>query len=202
MSEMSFIPGLELARRFYWEAVRPVLDDAHPDLPHSAALIGYGSEVLGFDTPMSTDHHWGPRAMIFLAPADYERYHEALHELFRWRLPHRFLGYPTNFSQPVPEDPGTRHLKATEDGPIDHRVEIFTVAGFMRDYLGHDPACPRPPRTGCHSRNSGCAPSPAERSTTTGWGWPRCGRASRITRTTCGCTCWPAVGSASDRRST
>lgn len=57
MSGTPFIPGLELSRRFYWEAVRPVLDDAYPNLSHSAALIGHGSEVLGFDTPMSADHH-------------------------------------------------------------------------------------------------------------------------------------------------
>ena len=57
----TFTPGVELARRFYWEAVRPVLDAEFPGLKHSAALIGTGSEVLGFDTPMSADHHWGPR---------------------------------------------------------------------------------------------------------------------------------------------
>lgn len=135
-----FIPGLELGRRFYWEAVRPVLDAEFTGLAHSAALIGPGSEVLGFDTAMSADHHWGPRAMLFLAGADYDRCRETIHETFRWRLPYRFLGYPTHFAQPVPEDPGTRLLRATDSGPIDHRVEIFTVAGFTRDYLGCDPA--------------------------------------------------------------
>lgn len=138
----AFIPGLELSRHFYWEAVRPVLDAEFPDLPHSAALIGSGSEVLGFDTSMSTDHHWGPRAMLFLAEADHARYHDTIHETFRWRLPHRFLGHPTNFAQPIPEDPGTRLLKATDSGPIEHRVEIFTIAGFTRDYLGCAPAEP------------------------------------------------------------
>ena len=39
-SNSKFTPGLELARRFYWEAVRPVLDAKFPDLRHSAALIG------------------------------------------------------------------------------------------------------------------------------------------------------------------
>ena len=52
-ANIKFIPGLELARRFYWEAVRPILDADFPGLRHSAALIGAGSEVLGFDTPMS-----------------------------------------------------------------------------------------------------------------------------------------------------
>jgi hypothetical protein len=133
-----FIPGLELARRFYWEAVRPTLDAEYPGLRHAAALIGAGSEVLGFDTEQSTDHHWGPRAMLFLVEDDYSRLRERIFETFRWRLPHKFLGYPTNFAQPVPEDPGTRLLKETESGPIDHRVEVYTVRGFVLDYLGCD----------------------------------------------------------------
>lgn len=134
----TFTPGLELARRFYWEAVRPVLDADFPGLRHSAALIGSGSEVLGFDTEMSTDHHWGPRAMLFLPEEDFERNKAALTEAFRWKLPHRFLGYPTNFAQPVPEDPGTRLLKATDSGPIDHRVECFTLTGWLKGYLAFD----------------------------------------------------------------
>lgn len=133
-----FIPGIELCRRFYWEAVRPVLDADFPGLRHSAALIGAGSEVLGFDTPVSTDHHWGPRTMLFLSEADFTANKDRLFETFRWRLPHRFLGYPTNFAQPVPEDPGTRLLAPTDNGPIDHRVEVFTVGGFVLRYLGFD----------------------------------------------------------------
>src|SRR4051794_37224036 len=70
MTEPDFIPGLELSRRFYTEAVRPVLDAAIPALAHSAARIGSGSEVLGFDTPRSADHEWGPRLQLFLSPAD------------------------------------------------------------------------------------------------------------------------------------
>ena len=54
-----FIPGLELAKLFFHEAVEPVLDSDFPALKYSAALIGPGSEVLGFDTSMSRDHHWG-----------------------------------------------------------------------------------------------------------------------------------------------
>ena len=143
-SNIDFIPGLELARRFYWEAVRPILDADFSGLRHSAALIGPGSEVLGFDTPMSTDHHWGPRAMLFLTEEGYERCHKTIRETFRWRLPHRFLGYPTNFAQPRPEDPGVRLLRATESGPIEHRVEIFTIAGYTHDYLSCDLAEPLP----------------------------------------------------------
>lgn len=42
----NFIKGLELSRLFFLEAVRPVLDDAFPDLRYAAALLGTGSEVL------------------------------------------------------------------------------------------------------------------------------------------------------------
>ena len=52
---MSFLPGLELCRRFYAEIVRPLIEQHFPDLPYAAARIGPGSDVLGFDTEMSMD---------------------------------------------------------------------------------------------------------------------------------------------------
>ncbi len=66
-----FIPGLQLSQAFYWEAVRPILDAHFPNLPHAAALLGYGSDVIGLDTPVSRDHGWGPRLILFLAPDDF-----------------------------------------------------------------------------------------------------------------------------------
>lgn len=56
MTTPPFVPGLELSRHFYVEAVRPLLDEAAPGIPHSAARLGSGSEVLGFDTARSADH--------------------------------------------------------------------------------------------------------------------------------------------------
>ncbi|MBD0354275.1 MAG: hypothetical protein ICV58_03755, partial [Rubrobacteraceae bacterium] len=61
-----FISGLRLGSLFYEEAVEPALVSEFAGLDHSAALIGYGSEVLGYDTPRSTDHEWGPRLLLFL----------------------------------------------------------------------------------------------------------------------------------------
>ncbi|MCA1598155.1 MAG: hypothetical protein LC769_03895, partial [Chloroflexi bacterium] len=57
-----FVPGLELARSFY----RDILADIVGPIPHAAAALGEGSEILGFDTERSTDHSWGPRAQIFV----------------------------------------------------------------------------------------------------------------------------------------
>ena len=50
-----FVPGIELCGAFYAQVVRPALAVAFPDLRYSAALLGTGSEVLGFDTERSTD---------------------------------------------------------------------------------------------------------------------------------------------------
>jgi hypothetical protein len=38
----------------------------YPALSYSAALIGWGSDVLGFDSERSTDHNWGPRLQLLL----------------------------------------------------------------------------------------------------------------------------------------
>ena len=61
-----FIPGIELARAFHAEIVAPLL--AGQPEPYAAALLGPGSEVLGFDSARSADHDWGPRLQVFLAP--------------------------------------------------------------------------------------------------------------------------------------
>jgi hypothetical protein len=134
----NFIPGLRLSEEFFHEAVRPVLAAHFPGLSYSAALIGSGSEVLGFDTEMSSDHHWGPRVMLFLRDADHARYHEALRRVLSERLPRTFQGYPTNFTPPDPEDSGTQLLQAADAGPINHRVDMLTVRSFWLDYLNFD----------------------------------------------------------------
>ncbi|MER7250572.1 DUF4037 domain-containing protein [Kribbella sp. NPDC000426] len=53
--------GLGICERFYQKIVRPQLD-----VPHSAALLGRGSEVLGFDDEMSTDHNCEARVLLFV----------------------------------------------------------------------------------------------------------------------------------------
>ena len=53
--------GLELAAGFNTEVVRQLVR-----VPHAAALLGEGSEVLGYDDAHSADHAWGPRLIIFV----------------------------------------------------------------------------------------------------------------------------------------
>ncbi len=130
-----FIPGLQLARYFFDEQVKPILNRHWPGLQYTAALIGAGSEVLGFDDETSTDHHWGPRAMLFLSQADYADLRQAIQETCRNELPAWCHGYPTNFAAPDLNDNGTQLLQPQASGPINHRVEIYTLHGFFAAYL-------------------------------------------------------------------
>jgi hypothetical protein len=53
--------GIEISRRHYRDEVAPRLAGAR----HAAALLGNGSEVLGYDDEVSPDHDFGPRVQIF-----------------------------------------------------------------------------------------------------------------------------------------
>lgn len=132
-----FIPGIELSRRFYQDAVKPILEANFPDLKYSAALIGWGSEVLGYDTPMSRDHHWGPRMILFLNEKDLLPLKEKIDRALSVSLPYEFLGYSTNYSLPEPN--GVRHLIKITEGPVDHMIVITTIRDFFKARLGADP---------------------------------------------------------------
>lgn len=135
--DQKFIQGLDLCEAFYRQYVGPALGTAFSQIPHSAGIIGSGSEVLGYDTVMSTDHHWGPRAMIFLKEDDLAAYGESITEYFKINLPHTFMGYPTNFGSPA--EIGVQLLTQTNEGPINHRVELMTINNYFQDYLNYNP---------------------------------------------------------------
>jgi len=132
MKLMEFVPGIELSRRFHAEAVRPILRRELPRLRYTAALVGYGSEVLGFDSPRSTDHNWGPRLLLFAEDG------RGIPELLADHLPRTFLGYPTHFAT---DAEGTRHL-APATGRPDHGVAVARLGDWTRGTLGFDPRRP------------------------------------------------------------
>lgn len=135
----TFIPGLELNARFYAEIVHPLLDQHFHGLLHSASLMGYGSDVLGYDTVMSTDHNWGPRLQLFLTPADYEQQHDAIDQMLRRYLPSTFLGYVVGFTEPDMADGGVQRMATEGQGEMRHLIEIVTVPAYYHRYLGIDP---------------------------------------------------------------
>ncbi|MDA3647340.1 DUF4037 domain-containing protein [Saccharopolyspora indica] len=112
-----FIPGLALARSFYTDVVAALLD-----MPHSACLIGEGSEVLGYDTPRSTDHEWGPRAQIFVAADQVDRARAVVSA----GLPAQHRGHPTAWY-------------SLAEQRVAHHVEIAALDDWLTARLGLNP---------------------------------------------------------------
>jgi len=123
----AYIPGVQLAREFYAAAVRPLLEEHFPRLPYAAALLGPGSEVVGFDSQRSVDHDWGPRAQVFLADSEAGQA-GAVTAMLASRLPKSFHGYCVAF--PVTREP---------DGTARHRVEVASLGAWLTGRLGFDP---------------------------------------------------------------
>ncbi|MEA3326838.1 MAG: DUF4037 domain-containing protein [Chloroflexota bacterium] len=139
-----FIPGLKLCEYFFEEAIQPIMLERFPNLAYSAARLEWGSDVIGFDTPMSMDHGWGPKLTVFLRPQDYEDLHQQLDITFANHLPFQIHGFPTNFDEPL-SDGGVMNYK--ENYPIHHMVTITTPEKFFADYLGVDIQNPLSPTT-------------------------------------------------------
>jgi hypothetical protein len=105
--------------------------------------VGYGSDVLGYDTPVSRDHLWGPRLVVFLPPEGFDERRAALHEALRHELPLRFMGYSTTFGHPDAE--GVRLLSEQDSGPVEHLVFFRTIERFFQQELGISAAQPPAP---------------------------------------------------------
>ena len=118
MTDRRFLPGLDLAQSFYDEVVAARLAGA--GIRHSAALIGPGSEVLGFDDLRSTDHFWGPRLLVFVADEDVDPARHAVRD-----LPAEHLGWPTVIGSDI--------------RPFQQYVVVHTVGQWCRERLGFDP---------------------------------------------------------------
>ena len=132
-----FIKGLDLSEIFYQEAVRPILAQSFPNLAYSAALIGPGSEVLGFDDPQSMDHDWGPRLMLFLSEEQHATCRERIDQALRHALPLTIHGIPTDLANANSSDdkPGA----PSREGGVNHSVAILTVRCFFSFMLKADP---------------------------------------------------------------
>ncbi|WP_345407354.1 DUF4037 domain-containing protein [Nonomuraea salmonea] len=89
-------------------------------VPHAAALIGPGSEVLAFDTARSADHDWGPRVLVFVAAGRVAEVEERVVA----GLPERFRGFPTVFGYHGQVRPG---------------VTVTELGRWLVERLGFDP---------------------------------------------------------------
>lgn len=113
-------PGLRLSEDFYRGCVVPAIAAEFPRLPHAAGLMGRGSEVLGYDDTMSTDHTWSARVTLFVPDDVLVEHGESLQHRLTGRLPERFEEVPTH-------------------------VAVTTVQQYFRDELGLDVSVPLDP---------------------------------------------------------
>ena len=113
-----FLPGNELGALFHDEVVAPLLDGVR----YAAARVGTGSDVLGFDTPQSVDHGWGPSLQVFVAPADVDGVRAVLDA----GLPESFHGWSVRFS-------------LGGDRPVQHHVGVDSLPDWLHGRLLPDP---------------------------------------------------------------
>lgn len=134
---MKFIKGMVLSEQLYQREVSGILKQHFKQLTYAAALLGPGSEVLGFDTARSMDHDWGARLMLFLKEEDY-RLKDEIHDLLRSKLRRSILGFPTSF-QTWPENNVKLMKKSQKGKKINHGIVIYTLKDFFKSYLGINP---------------------------------------------------------------
>ncbi len=141
----TFVPGVELSRRLYDEVVQPLLSARFPDLRHSAALLGRGSEVLGFDDEMSTDHDWKPRVLVFLAEEDEPRHGVEVDEVLQRGLPSTFASHPIGYEVHTVRGYVRQQLELDLDRDMEardwltlaeHRLRMFTAGAVFHDGVG------------------------------------------------------------------
>lgn len=130
-----FIKGLELCEGFFNECAKPVIDKYFPNLQYSAGLIGYGSDVLGYDDEVSRDHMWGPRFYMFLGEKDINKKDE-IFKKFAESLPYEYMGYSVNFTEPDPNDCGVQHPQFINSGKVNPLIFIQTFDEFLIDEIG------------------------------------------------------------------
>ncbi|MCH5194916.1 MAG: DUF4037 domain-containing protein [Oscillospiraceae bacterium] len=130
-----FIKGIDLCEGFFNEMAKPIIDKNFPGLKYSAGLIGYGSDVLGYDDAVSADHMWGPRFYMFLDKSDIGE-SDKIFETFCENLPYTYKGYSVNFTEPNENDNGVQKPSFITSGKVNPLIFIRTFEDFLSEQLG------------------------------------------------------------------
>lgn len=109
-----FISARALSQGFHDEIIRPLLTN----IPYAAGLLGWGSDVLGYDTARSMDHGWGPRLHIFVDAHEVGRITQTIDEA----LPAQYQGHAVRFGWDT-------------QAPI-HHITVTTVDAWLKEHLG------------------------------------------------------------------
>lgn len=113
--------GLELSRRYFEAVGKPLIRSRFSEYePRIAAgLVGHGSECLGFDDLISTDHDYGPSFCLWLSQQDYLDIGKKLQAAYD-ALPGDFLGVPKRVASPYSSQ----------------RVGVFSISSFYQMFVG------------------------------------------------------------------
>lgn len=118
---------LDLCGGYYHELIQPAIDSLFGGLPYAAALLGAGSEVLGFDDEVSQDHDWSPRVILLLGEEDFTRHGMALQQALIEAIPAVYRGHQVD-RRPVPNGRRYHH----------YCLETTTPSEYFGPYLNFD----------------------------------------------------------------
>ncbi len=120
--------GLDLAESYYFACGKPMIRELFPEYAGriAAGLAGQGSECLGFDDAISTDHDFGPSFCLWLTEEDAKEIGNDLQDAYD-RLPKDYLG-------------AAGRIASARGGG---RVGVFTIQGFYRQFIGSE----QPPKS-------------------------------------------------------
>ncbi|WP_449236788.1 DUF4037 domain-containing protein [Bifidobacterium angulatum] len=129
--------GMEMARRFWEQAGKPMLQSRYPDYAERIAvgLVGYGSECFGFDDALSRDHDFGARFCLWLTDEDYAAIGTALQEDYE-RIAHAWRS--EHSSADLPDSPATPRAQGTM-----RRDGVFRIGDFFETLTGYREAPPQ-----------------------------------------------------------
>lgn len=127
-SEPMFLPGKELSKSLS-AIIGPRLRELLPGVELALALIGPGSDVLGYDTARSMDHDWGPRLTIVVPEHTREDVERLIDSNLDTLLPPSVAGFSTRFSFHAD---GT--MKADPGGTV-HRLNVTSIKQILLSTL-------------------------------------------------------------------
>lgn len=128
-----FVPNLVLSQQFFELAFRPTMIRNFPRMVYSAARIGFGDDVLGYDTEMWAHETWRPHINLCLNEEDIPIWGEIWSTLSD-ELPVAVASLAESL-KPMTEA-GLNLLRAHSFAPASHNIDIGTVPDLVKERIG------------------------------------------------------------------